>query len=66
MGGVIFMFIVMLVIALIAFGPLGYFIMVFTKGSGEGLGKTNPKDHSVEKKKYYQVINDVMGKIFGK
>ncbi|MCK5353959.1 MAG: hypothetical protein KAJ63_02495 [Methyloprofundus sp.] len=66
MGDIIYLWVVMLIVAVAAFAPLGYFILVFSKGSGEDLGKTDPKDHSVENAKYYHIINDVMGKIFGK
>ena len=66
MGSIVGLFIIMTIVAIIAFSPLGYFIWVFTKGNGESLGKTNPKDHSVENTKHYKIINDVMGKILGK
>jgi len=66
MGEIIEITVWMWIVAIFAFAPLGYFIYVFTKGSGESFGRSNPADHSVEHTRYYQVIDEVMSKIFGK
>jgi hypothetical protein len=52
MGGVTELFIVMTIIATLAFAPLGYFIYRFTKASDKPLGDTEPHGDSPS------VIND--------
>jgi hypothetical protein len=42
MGGVIELIIVMLIIAGLAFAPLGYFIYMYTQKNGEPFGDTEP------------------------
>lgn len=42
MGGVIELFFVMMVIASLAFAPLGYFIYMYTKKNGEPFGDIEP------------------------
>ena len=42
MGGVIELFFVMMVIASLAFAPLGYFIYMYTKKNGEPFGNIEP------------------------
>lgn len=46
MGGVIELFIVMLIIAALAFAPLGYFIYQFTQKKAEPFGDTEPHGDS--------------------
>ena len=65
MGEILEITVFMWFVAIASFAPLGYFIYLFTKGDGESFGKSNPADHSIEHTKYYQVINNVMGKILG-
>lgn len=65
MGEIIEVSILMWIVAVAAFAPLGYFIYIFMKSGGESFGKSNPADHSVENTKYYHVINNIMGKILG-
>lgn len=42
MGAVIELFLVMLVIAGVAFAPLGYFIYMYTRKNGEPFGNIEP------------------------
>lgn len=65
MGGVIELVIVMLIIAGLAFAPLGYFIYMYTQKNGEPFGDIEPHGDSespllntVEK-----VINQVKAKL---
>ena len=46
MGGVIELFLVMMVIATVAFAPLGYFIYMYTKKNGEPFGDIEPHGDS--------------------
>jgi len=46
MGGVVEMFFFMLVIAGLAFAPLGYFIYMYSMKSGEPFGETEPHGDS--------------------
>ena len=46
MGGVIELFLVMLLIATAAFAPLGYFIYKYTKKNGRPFGETEPHGDS--------------------
>jgi hypothetical protein len=46
MGGVIELFIVMLLIAAAAFAPLGYFIYKYTQKNGKPFGDTEPHGDS--------------------
>lgn len=46
MGAVIELFLVMLVIAGLAFAPLGYFIYIYTRKNGEPFGDTEPHGDS--------------------
>jgi hypothetical protein len=46
MGSVIELFIVMLVIAALAFAPLGYFIYMYTRKNGEPFGDIEPHGDS--------------------
>ena len=52
MGGVIELVIVMLIIAMLAFAPLGYFIRMYTQKNGEPFGNTEPHGDSPS------VVND--------
>ncbi|WP_262964452.1 hypothetical protein [Methylobacter psychrophilus] len=42
MGGVIELFLIMLIIASVAFAPLGYFIYKYTQKNGKPFGETDP------------------------
>ncbi len=46
MGSVIELFLVMMVIATLAFAPLGYFIYMYTKKNGEPFGDIEPHGDS--------------------
>ncbi|RLA03172.1 MAG: hypothetical protein DRQ54_11130 [Gammaproteobacteria bacterium] len=46
MGGVIEMFVIMLIVAGLAFAPLGYFIYMYTAKGGEPFGETEPHGDS--------------------
>ncbi len=48
-GDLIFMYIVMLIVAGLAFAPLGYFIYMYTKKGGEPFGDTEPHGDSESK-----------------
>ena len=65
MGQIFEIILWMWVIAVVSFAPLGYFIYLFTIGDGESFGKSDPADHSVEHKGYYNIVNNVLGKILG-
>ncbi len=42
MGGVVFLFFVMLIVGSVAFAPLGYFIYMYTFKNGEPFGDIEP------------------------
>ncbi len=46
MGGVIELMVFMLIIAIFAFAPLGYFIYMYTMKNGEPFGDTEPHGDS--------------------
>ncbi|MFI3198500.1 MAG: hypothetical protein QX196_09285 [Methylococcaceae bacterium] len=46
MGGVIELFLIMLVVATAAFLPLGYFIYKYTQKNGQPFGETEPHGDS--------------------
>lgn len=46
MGGVIELWLIMLVVAGLAFAPLGYFIYMYTQKGGEPFGDTEPHGDS--------------------
>ncbi len=48
-GDVAFLYIVMLIVAGLAFAPLGYFIYMYTKKGGEPFGETEPHGDSESK-----------------
>ncbi len=48
-GDVIFLYVVMLVVAGLAFAPLGYFIYMYTMKSGEPFGDIEPHGDSESK-----------------
>ena len=52
MGGVIELLIIMLIVAALAFAPLGYFIRAYTQKNGEPFGETEPHGDSPS------VVND--------
>jgi len=62
-GDVIFMYVVMLIVAGLAFAPLGYFIYMYTKKSGEPFGDTEPHGDSESMVLNFveQLINKVKG-----
>lgn len=49
MGGVIELLIVMLIVATLAFLPLGYFIRIYTQKNGDPFGDTEPHGDSPSK-----------------
>ncbi len=65
MGQLIEVVVIMWLIGIVAFAPLGYFIYIFTIGKGEDFGKSNPEDHSVENTGYYKYIDFVMSTLLG-
>ncbi len=46
MGGVLELLIAMLIVATLAFAPLGYFIYMYTQKNGEPFGETEPHGDS--------------------
>lgn len=48
-GDVAFLYIVMMIVACLAFAPLGYFIYMYTKKGGEPFGETEPHGDSESK-----------------
>jgi len=46
MGEIIWLFLIMLVVAGVAFAPLGYFIYMYTMKKGEPFGDTEPHGDS--------------------
>ena len=67
MGEIIWLFIVMLVIASVAFAPLGYFIYMYTMKKGEPFGDTEPHGDSESRllNTVEKVINEVKKRISG-
>ena len=65
MGGVVELVLLMLVIAIFAFAPLGYFIYMYTMKSGEPFGDTEPHGDSESAllTAVGKVINIVKGKV---
>ncbi|MFK5949606.1 MAG: hypothetical protein QM500_12645 [Methylococcales bacterium] len=62
-GDLIFMYIAMLVIAALAFAPLGYFIYMYTKKDGEPFGDTEP--HGDSESKVLNMVESVIHSIKG-
>ncbi len=62
-GDLIFMYIAMLVIAALAFAPLGYFIYMYTKKDGEPFGDTEP--HGDSESKVLNMVESVIHAIKG-
>lgn len=60
MGAVIELFLVMMVIAGLAFAPLGYFIYMYTKKNGEPFGDTEPHGDTESP------LLNMIGKVFNK
>ena len=48
-GDIFILIIVMWIVAIFAFAPLGYFIYMYTMKSGEPFGETEPHGDSVSK-----------------
>lgn len=46
MGGIVEMLVIMLIIATVAFAPLGYFIYKYTQKNAEPFGNTEPHGDS--------------------
>lgn len=65
MGGVVELVLLMLIIAIFAFAPLGYFIYMYTMKSGEPFGDTEPHGDSESAllTAVGKVINIVKGKV---
>jgi hypothetical protein len=65
MGGVIELLVLMLIIAIFAFAPLGYFIYMYTMKNGEPFGDIEPHGDSESAllKTVDKVINIVKGKL---
>jgi len=63
MGSVIELFLIMLVVAALAFAPLGYFIYMYTTKGGEPFGDTEPHGDSESKvlDLAEQLINTIKG-----
>ncbi len=59
MGGVIELVFFMLVIAIVAFAPLGYFIYMYTAKNGEPFGDTEPHGDSES------AVSDMVDKVVG-
>jgi hypothetical protein len=53
MGGIVELFVIMLIIATVAFAPLGYFIYKYTKKNAEPFGDTEPHGDS------HSFVNDL-------
>ncbi|MCK5120417.1 MAG: hypothetical protein GQ532_03740 [Methylomarinum sp.] len=62
-GNLIELFIIMLVIACLAFAPLGYFIYMYTKKNGEPFGDTEP--HGDSESKIIDLAELVISKVKG-
>lgn len=63
MGGVIELFFVMLVVAALAFAPLGYFIYMYTQKGGEPFGDIEP--HGDSESKVLDIAEALVNKIKG-
>ncbi|WP_446809829.1 hypothetical protein ACH50O_21645 [Methylomonas sp. 2BW1-5-20] len=65
MGGVIELLVLMLIIAIFAFAPLGYFIYMYTMKNGEPFGDIEPHGDSESAllKAVDKVVNLVKGKL---
>lgn len=65
MGGVIELFVIMLLIAGFAFAPLGYFIYMYTRKNGEPFGDIEPHGDSESAllNTVGKVINNVKAKL---
>lgn len=63
MGGVIELLIIMLVIAGLAFAPLGYFIYMYTRKNGEPFGDTEP--HGDSESLLLNTVGKVLHKVTG-
>jgi hypothetical protein len=61
MGGVIELLLVMMVIASVAFAPLGYFIYMYTKKNGEPFGDIEP--HGDTESPLLNAVEKVINKI---
>ena len=66
-GSIVFMYIIMLIVAFLAFSPLGYFIYMYTKKSGEPFGDIEPHGDSESKvldlaEKLIQTVKGYTGK----
>jgi hypothetical protein len=62
-GDVIFMYVVMLIVAGLAFAPLGYFIYMYTKKSGEPFGDTEP--HGDSESMVLNLVEQLINKVKG-
>ena len=64
MGGVIELSVVMLIIAGLAFAPLGYFIYMYTMKNGEPFGDIEP--HGDHDSKVLQLAEKLIKTVMGK
>jgi hypothetical protein len=64
MGDIIELFVVMFIVASVAFAPLGYFIYMFTKKKGEPFGDIEP--HGDTPSPLLDVVDSVVGKVLHK
>ncbi|BCG65441.1 MAG: hypothetical protein methR_P3280 [Methyloprofundus sp.] len=64
-GDIVWMIIMMWVVAVAAFAPLGYFIYMYTMKSGEPFGETEPHGDSESKvlDVAEQVVNAIKAKL---
>lgn len=63
MGGVIELFVFMLIIACFAFAPLGYFIYMYTMKNGEPFGDIEP--HGDSESALLNTVGKVIDKVKG-
>ena len=62
-GDVFFMYVVMLIVAGLAFAPLGYFIYMYTNKSGEPFGETEP--HGDSESMILNLVEQLINKVKG-
>ncbi len=63
MGGVIELFILMLILACFAFAPLGYFIYMYTMKNGEPFGDIEP--HGDSESAVLNMVGKLIAKVRG-
>ena len=60
MGDVIWIFLMMFIVASLAFAPLGYFIYIYSKKNGEPFGDTEP--HGDSESTVLKLVENVLNK----